>query len=94
VRRFRPNALLDVDGDGFVEEAWLGRPVALGNEVVLSPFMPTGRCTMATRAQPGFDRDLDIARTLNANNGLNLGVYCGVEQPGTVGVGDRVTVRT
>jgi uncharacterized protein YcbX len=91
VRRFRPNVLVDVEGDGFVEDDWVGTPVRLG-EAAISPFMRTGRCTMVTKRQPGLERDLDIARTLNASHGLDLGVYCGVERPGTVRVGDRVAV--
>jgi uncharacterized protein YcbX len=94
VRRFRPTALVDAEGDTFVEDEWVGAQVRLGDEVVLSPFMPTGRCTMATRAQPGLERDLDVARTLNAHHGLNLGVYCGVERPGVVRVGDVFAVGT
>ena len=91
VRRFRPNALLDVEGDDFVEDAWVGTPVALG-AVVVDPFMPTVRCSMTTRAQPGLERDADIARTLNREHGLNLGLYCAISTPGTVAVGDPVVV--
>lgn len=91
VRRFRPNAVLDVAGDGFVEDAWVGTPVGLG-EVVLDPFMPTVRCALPTRAQPGLRKDADIARTLQREHDLNLGLYCGVGTPGTVAVGDPVTV--
>lgn len=91
VRRFRPNALLDVEGDGWVEDAWLGSPVALG-AVVLDPFMPTVRCALPTRAQPGLRKDPDIARTLQREHDLNLGLYCGVATPGTVAVGDPVTI--
>lgn len=91
VRRFRPNALLDVDGEGFVEDAWIGAPVALG-EVVLDPFMPTVRCAMTTREQPGLPRDADIARTLNREHDLNLGLYCSLTTPGTIVTGDAVRV--
>lgn len=91
VRRFRPNALLDVAGEGWVEDAWLGGPVAIG-EVVLEPFMPTVRCALPTRAQPGLAKDPDIARTLNREHDLNLGLYCSVGTPGTVAVGDPVTI--
>ena len=40
VRRFRPLALLDVEGDGFVEDGWIGAAVRLGG-VTIEPFMPT-----------------------------------------------------
>jgi uncharacterized protein YcbX len=91
VRRFRPNALLDVGGDGFVEDAWVGRAVGLG-DAVAEPFMPTVRCALPTRAQPGLASDPDIARTLRDRHELNLGVYCSVSVPGRVRVGDHVTL--
>ncbi len=49
---------------------------------------------MVTKPQPGLDRDLGVARTLNADHGLDLGVYCGVERAGVVRVGDAVDVGT
>ena len=93
VRRFRPNVLVDVEGDGYVEDDWVGKQVTVG-EAVVSPFMRTGRCTMVTKAQPGLDRDLGVAKALNADHGLDLGVYCGVERGGVVRIGDRVAVGT
>ena len=91
VRRFRPVALVDVDGDDFVEDAWIGQEVDLG-AVTVTPFMPTVRCSLPTRAQPGLARDTAIATTLHHHHGLNLGVYGNVTAPGVVAVGDPVTV--
>lgn len=91
VRRFRPTALVDSEAEGFVEDAWVGARVALG-EVEVDPFMPTVRCAMTTREQPGLPKDADVARTLRDQHGLNLGVYCAVSTPGTVRVGDPVSV--
>jgi uncharacterized protein YcbX len=56
--------------------------------------MPTIRCVMTTRAQDahGIERDLEIVKTINANNGGNLGLYGSIGTPGTVRVGDPVTV--
>lgn len=92
VRRFRPSAVLDVDGDDFVEDAWVGAPVGLGDELVLSPFMRTPRCSMPTRAQPGLDRDTGVVRSLTDHHGNDLGLYAGVARAGTVRVGDPVRV--
>lgn len=91
VRRFRPLALLDVEGDGFVEDGWIGAEVRLGG-VSIEPFMPTVRCSMTTRAQPGLRRDTAVAATLKHHHGLNLGVYGNVTGPGVVAVGDPVSV--
>ncbi len=93
VRRFRPTALLAADGDDFVEDAWVGGQVRLGGAQV-APFMPTVRCSMPTREQPGLPRDADIARILRSDHGQNLGVYCSVTTPGTVAEGDAVEVIT
>jgi uncharacterized protein len=91
VRRFRPNAVLDVAGEGFVEDAWVGRAVGVG-DAVAEPFMPTVRCALPTRAQPGLAKDPDIARTLRDGHDLNLGVYCNVSVAGRVRLGDDVTL--
>jgi uncharacterized protein len=93
VRRFRPNIVADVGGEGFVEDSWLDGSVRVG-EVVVTPFMRTPRCAMVTRAQPGLDPDPGIARELRQQHGLDLGVYCGVERPGVIHVGDPVHVGT
>jgi uncharacterized protein YcbX len=65
--------------------------VRLGG-VTVEPFMPTVRCSMTTREQPGLPRDVDIAKTLNREHALNLGLYCTVSVPGQVRVGDPVTL--
>jgi uncharacterized protein YcbX len=92
VRRFRPSAVLDVDGDSFAEDDWVGAEVALGAELTLAPFMRTPRCSLPTRAQPGLDRDKAIARSLTDGHGNDLGVYAAVARPGTVRIGDAVTL--
>lgn len=89
VRRFRPSALLDVAGDTFVEDAWLAGKVQIG-AAELDPFMPTVRCAMITRTQPGLAKDADIARALQRDHDLNLGLYCAISRPGTIRVGDEV----
>lgn len=90
-RRFRPNLVVDVAGDGFVEDAWCDRPVRIG-AVELVPRQPCVRCTMVTRPQPGLDRDLDVYRTLAHHHGGTFGVWTEVTRPGTIAVGDPVEV--
>jgi len=91
VRRFRPNVLVDVDDEGWVEDAWCGRVVRVG-EVELLPRQPCVRCTMVTRPQPDLDRDLDIYKTIARHHGGTLGVWSTVQTPGTVRIGDPVEV--
>jgi len=96
--RFRSNLLVECDGEGFVENDWVGRRLALG-EVVLEVIGPTPRCVMTTLAQPALPNDLDILRTLARHNRIDfkgggrfacLGVYASVVQAGRVAVGDPI----
>jgi uncharacterized protein len=91
VRRFRPNLLLDVDGDGWVEDGWCGRWLHVDG-VDLIPHQPCVRCTMVTRPQPGLDRDLDIHKTLSRHHDGTLGVWTQVHTPGTVQTGGSVHI--
>jgi uncharacterized protein YcbX len=88
-RRFRPNVLIDVDGDGWIEDMWCNRDVALGGATV-SVERPCDRCTIVTRAQPGLQRDVEIFKALAKHHASFLGVWCAVARPGTISVGDQV----
>lgn len=90
-RRFRPNILLDVDGEGWVEDAWVGQQVQVG-AVTLTPIQPCARCTMVTRPQPGLDADVEVFRTLARQHGGTFGVWCDVTTGGRVSLGDPATV--
>jgi uncharacterized protein len=94
VRRFRPNVLLALDdpGDGLPESHWTGARVVLGG-AVLDVMMPTVRCVVPSRAQPGFDVDRRITKAVAVRAQRCLGVYCGVDSVGTVRVGDDVALR-
>ena len=96
--RFRSNLLLETGGDGFLENAWEGRRLTLG-DVVLEVIGPTPRCVMTTLAQRDLPIDHDILRTLARHNRIDfkgagrfacLGVYASVVQAGRVAVGDQV----
>jgi uncharacterized protein YcbX len=87
VRRFRPTGLLDVEGAGYPEEGWSSIEVGGVRTEVL---MPTMRCSLPSRAQPGIPRDKAIGTTIRDANGNNLGVYASVPESGTVRVGDSV----
>jgi uncharacterized protein len=91
VRRFRPNIVVDVDGDGWIEDAWCGRALRVGSTLLL-PAVRCERCTLVTRAQPDFDRDLDIFKSLAHDHDKTFGVWTTVQTPGAVHVGDEVTL--
>jgi hypothetical protein len=86
VRRFRPNVLLDVDGDGFVEQDWIGKRLRLG-EVELEIVGPCPRCVMVTRGFAELPQDRSILRTIVAEADQNIGVYASVVTTGTLAVG-------
>lgn len=75
----------------FPEDGWVGATLGAGSGSI-GVVMPAVRCAMPNRAQPGFERDIDIFRTLNAHHGNHLGVYCESRSAGIVSVGDVVTV--
>jgi uncharacterized protein YcbX len=90
-RRFRPNLLIEVDGDGWVEDSWCQQTVRVG-EAELVARKPCVRCTMVTRAQPGLERDLEIYKSLARHHDGNFGVWATVRTPGSVRIGDAVSV--
>jgi uncharacterized protein YcbX len=93
VRRFRPNLVVDVDGASFVEETWVGRPLAVGPEVVLQVDHPTVRCAMPLRAQPGLERENGLYAAMTALNETwpnHFGVYGSVMSTGVITAGDEV----
>jgi uncharacterized protein len=91
-RRFRPNVLVELDGDGWLEDEWVERPVQIGAATVV-PVQGCVRCTMVTRRQPGLEHDVEIFRTLARHHGGLFGVWCDVITPGRVRVGDPVSVQ-
>lgn len=88
VRRFRPNVLIGIDGDGWVEDSWVGHQIQIGT-VTLVPSQACVRCTMVTRSQPGLDADVEVFRTLARHHGGLFGVWSDVATPGNLSVGDR-----
>lgn len=89
VRRFRPNVLIEAEGDGFPEDAWCGGAVRIGDAEFL-PQQRCIRCTMVRRAQPGLADDVDIYKTLARHHRGTFGVWATVRKVGTVRVGDPV----
>ncbi|OBF30030.1 MOSC N-terminal beta barrel domain-containing protein [Mycobacterium sp. ACS4331] len=93
VRRFRPNVLVDVAGAvGFPETQWVGSQLRLGT-VSLNVDIPTIRCVVPTRAQPGLETDRGLTRQLAQLTDRFLGVYAEVTEAGVVRVGDEVIVH-
>ena len=82
-RRFRPNIVLDGEG----EQAWLGRILSIGGAKLRVTY-PTERCVMTTLAQADLPADPRVLRALAQERDACFGVYAQVVQPGHVRVGD------
>ena len=95
VRRFRPNVFVALDNtdEDLPESQWVGAHLAVGG-VVLDVAMPTIRCVVPSRAQPGLDVNRQVTRAVAAKAQRCLGVYCGVNSRGSVRVGDDITVQS
>ena len=106
VRRFRPNAIVaSPEGDrGFVENDWVGRELAIGDEVRLRISDPAPRCSIPTLAQAGLPKDPHLLRTIVEHNTVPVpalegeplpcvGVYAFVIRGGTVKKDDAVRVE-
>lgn len=103
-RRFRPNIVVKQGSDmqDFIENAWVGHTLSIGEEVRLQITDPCPRCVMTTLPQGDLPRDLGILRTA-LNNTVHVpfaqkalpsvGVYARVLQGGRIHRGDRVRIE-
>jgi uncharacterized protein len=91
VRRFRPNILIQVDGEGWAEDAWADRQLRVGSTLLI-PRQRCIRCTMVNRAQPDLDTDVNIFKTLHRTHEGKAGMWTQVMQPGPISEGDVVEI--
>lgn len=99
-RRFR--MLVEIEGaDAHEEDTWIGGDVSIGS-TVLSITKPDARCAITTQNPDTGERDLDTLRTLIRYRGfragdpekkIDFGVLGEVLQPGTISIGDAVSVH-
>jgi class 3 adenylate cyclase/uncharacterized protein YcbX len=99
VRRFRPNLVIHSEAPPLIENTWVGRTMAIGDEVVLRVTLPCPRCISVTLAQDDLPRDPGILRAVAEQNMCDLGdfgtlpcagVYADVIQAGHIRTGDRI----
>jgi uncharacterized protein len=85
-RRFRPNLVISTpgEGQGFVEDGWVGRSLTIGGNVRLAITKPCLRCVMVTLPQGDLPKDPGILRTAAQHNGVHVGVYAWVISGGTI----------
>ncbi len=94
-RRFRPNIVISTPpgATGFVEKDWIGKVLAIGNEVKFKITIPCGRCVMTTLAQADLPKDNGILRTAVQHNNAHVGIYASVISGGKIRRGDEARIE-
>ncbi len=94
VDRFRPNVVVDTLAaglaDGYPEDGWLGRKLALGDEVVVAIDGGMPRCVMVTAEQGDLPRAPAVLTTLGRVHDVEFGVRASVVRAGVLRPGDEV----
>src|SRR5256885_12027004 len=99
-RRFRMNVIVDTPAHGFVENEWLNRTLAIGDDVQVGVALPDPRCVMPSLAQEDLPKDHQILKALARHNRIDVagalypcaGVYAVAEATGTIRRDDRVSL--
>lgn len=101
VRRYRPNVLIDAAADGFLENDWPGKELAVG-ECRIRADLATMRCVMTTLAHGDVPADRETLRTVARENKIEIpglgtwacaGVYATPTSFGVIALGDPVGPR-
>ena len=101
IRRFRPNIVIETgEQGGFIENDWVGRKIAVGDNILLEMLIPCPRCVMTTLPQGDLPQDSGILKTAAQQNSVtsppgnqkkpSVGVYGKVLHGGHVRRGDTV----
>ncbi|MFG2104523.1 MOSC N-terminal beta barrel domain-containing protein [Micromonospora echinaurantiaca] len=100
--RYRPNLVIDVPADGFVENGWVGRELRIGDALVLRVLAATPRCAVPTLAHGELPRQVAALRAAARLNRVAplpqldpqpcVGAYALVVRAGRVAQGALVEV--
>ncbi|MEI7026558.1 MOSC domain-containing protein [Paenibacillus sp. y28] len=89
-RRFRANVVLaNEEAEPFIEEAWIGRILQLGDALVRIN-KPCGRCMYVNIDPDRLTLHPEVLKAVVRQCRNNFGVYASVIRPGAVRVGDPV----
>ncbi|MFD5565941.1 MULTISPECIES: MOSC domain-containing protein [Kitasatospora] len=101
--RYRPNLVLETDGEPFAENDWVGRELTVGADLRLRLIAASPRCAVPTLAHGELPADPEALRRPARLNrvvplpGMDplpcLGVYAQILAPGTVEAGDEVELH-
>jgi uncharacterized protein YcbX len=90
VRRLRPNILIG-GVDGLDERDWAGAHLVIGDLVVRIDQL-RNRCVMTTVDPDTLDRDPEVLRDIVRRFGGRFALDADIVQPGSIHVGDTVTL--
>jgi uncharacterized protein YcbX len=91
-RRLRVNLVVHT-AEPFEEENWMGSTLGIGT-AVLTPVARIERCRTIDLPQDGVASATKWLKALGVGRDVRMAVYCDVQQPGEIAVGDGVVVRT
>jgi uncharacterized protein YcbX len=89
-RHLRANVVVQTT-QPYAEEDWVGREVTIG-AVRVTVDEPIERCRMVGVAQVGLAPRPGMLKAISDHHDLNAGIYATILQPGTISVGDPVTL--
>jgi uncharacterized protein YcbX len=90
--RFRPNLLVDAAGQGFPEDAWVGRVLRIGG-LRMRVDQRDKRCVAVTVDPVTLRRDQAVLRAIARERDNRFGVYGSAVAPGRIAVGDPVDLE-
>src|SRR5437763_4222337 len=99
-RRFRMNVIVETPARGFVENEWIGRTLAIGDDVQIGVALPDPRCVMPSLAHEDLPKDSGILKALAQHNRIDVagamypcaGIYAVPETTGAIRKDDRVSL--
>lgn len=92
-RRFRPNVVVEAEGDDpFPEDAWMGCRLSIGEGAEIEVVAPTRRSGVLSRDPDTAERDTRAHAALARERRNYAGACCRVARPGWIAVGDPVRI--
>ncbi|MEO6390527.1 MAG: MOSC domain-containing protein [Pyrinomonadaceae bacterium] len=89
--RFRSNIYMNLtSGEGFGEDALVGRKLRIGDQVEIMVLERDPRCKMISLDHATGEHDPDIFRHVAQSHEANSGVYCAVLVEGIARTGDSI----
>lgn len=91
VRQFRANLVIEpAEAIPFVEDAWVGRVLKIGERAIVGVTKKDSRCMMINLDPDTAEQNPAVLRTVARNHDECAGIYANVISPGVVRVGDRI----